>query len=312
MYINPIVMALMIIWCIYKNRQTIGVIDLIDAHFFYPDGVAAAIVASVMSKPFLITARGSDINVFPQFCIPRLLIRWAIKKSAALITVSRALKNKLIELGAHEGHIHVLQNGVDTHLFSVIDNNIKLEHIDKKDSFILSVGNLVEEKGHIYTLRAVAKLPEYKLVLIGEGKQEDVLRREAEQLGISDRVIFIPFLKQADLVHYYNQASVLVLASTREGMPNVVLEALACGTPVVASAVGGVPEIILDKQVGALFTPRAVDEIVRCIKEMPGKSGDSAYIHQYARGFSWENTINQLEQLFNDVKSVDAKSRIKT
>ena len=296
MYINSLVIAFVIAWCLLVNRGVVGKVHLVDAHYFYPDGVAAAFIAKFLKLPLLITARGTDINL-----LPRKLIQYAIKRAAAIISVSDALKEKLLVLGAQPNKVHVIKNGVDTEIFFSRQNGVRASVVEPGEEYILSVGNLVAEKGHQYVIEAMKQLEAYKLIIIGRGKKEKELKALAEQFGVQQRVYFVPNLGQSELADYYSQASVLVLASEREGLPNVVLEALACGTPVVASGVGGVPEIIEDDKIGRMVEVGDIDGIVRSVKELKREAGDSEYIHQYAKQFSWDNTTRKMTSLIKQL-----------
>src|SRR5262249_10717743 len=97
--------------------------DLIDAHYFYPDGVAAVMLGKCLRKPVVVTARGTDVNLIPRHFIPRSMIRYAAREAAGIIAVSQALKIALVDLGVPEAKVSVLRNGVDLELFQPVDRS---------------------------------------------------------------------------------------------------------------------------------------------------------------------------------------------
>src|SRR5665647_2845156 len=208
--------------------------DLIDAHYFYPDGVAAIMLGKYFNKPVVITARGTDISFIPRFPIPRHMIQWAARRANASITVCEALRTALIDVGAESSRTFTLRNGVNLELFHPIDRDAQRRKLGLTGFTLLSVGNLVTLKGHDLVIEALAQLPEAKLIIVGGGPEQGNLEALAQRLGVSDRVTFIGMLPQADLRDYYNAADSLVLASSREGWANVLLESMACGTPAVS------------------------------------------------------------------------------
>jgi glycosyltransferase involved in cell wall biosynthesis len=272
--------------------------DLIDAHYFYPDGVAAAMLGQWFKRPVVITARGSDINEFPDFVVPRKLILWAARNCRGIVTVSRALAETSCRLGVAEQKITVLRNGVDLDLFHPVDRAPVRKSLAMEGPTLLSVGLLEEGKGHHIVLSALANLPGYRLIIIGEGKMERELKRQAERLGLSDRVRFVGHLSQEKLRAYYGAADALILASAREGMPNVVLEALACGTPVIATPVGGIPEVMTAPAAGVLMTERSPAALVAAVNQLFGHLPCREETRRFAETLGWEETTRGQIALF--------------
>ena len=275
--------------------------DIIDAHYFFPDGVAAAIMGKKLGKPVVITARGTDINLLPQYALPRRMIQWAARRAAALVTVSSALKTELTQLGIDRGRITVLRNGVDIRLFQPADRASQRGRLGLSGKVLLMVGNLVPLKGHDLVLRALADFPDACLLIIGEGSEKRNLEILAGALRIQDRVRFLGAMRQDLLPACYSAADALVLASSREGWPNVLLESMACGTPVVSTAVGGTPEIVAAPEAGVLMTERSARGAVEALHRLFRSYPDRAATRRYAAQFSWdETTLGQL-QLFERV-----------
>jgi len=275
--------------------------EIIDAHYFYPDGVAAAMIGRWLDIPVVITARGTDINLLPQFAAPRRMILWAARRAAALVTVSAALKAALIHLGVEANKIHVLRNGVDTRLFQPADREAERARLKLTGTVLLMVGNLLALKGHDIVLGALREFSEACLLIIGEGREERNLKGLARALGIQDRVRFLGAMPQEDLAAYYRAADALVLASSREGWPNVLLEAMACGTPVVATRVGGTPEIVAAPEAGVLANERSEHGIEEALRRLFQNYPDRKLTRRYAERFGWDETTRGQLQLFEGV-----------
>src|SRR5262245_4189666 len=227
--------------------------DVIDAHYFYPAGVAAALLGRRFGRSVVITARGSDINLIAQHAIPRRLIVWAARRAAAVVTVSRALKGATERLGVDPQSISVLRTGVDAHAFHPLDRDAERSRLGVTGRLLLSVGNLVELKGNDLVIQSLSALPDTILCLVGEGPDRGRLEALVRGTAVGDRVRFLGQLPQSELPRYYSAADALVLASSREGWPNVLLEAMEIGTPVVAARVGGTPEVVTSRAAGVLF-----------------------------------------------------------
>lgn len=265
--------------------------DLIDAHYYYPDGVAAALLARWFNKPFVVTARGSDLNLLPQYAIPRRWIQWAESKSAASIGVCRALMDELILLGGDSARMHVLRNGVDLLHFQPheqVEARYKLGLPEGR--LMLCVGHLVELKGHHLAIEALCHLPDVRLVIVGDGVERSKLIELAKRLSVSERVIFAGAQSQVELPYWYSAADVLVLCSSREGWANVLLESMACGTPVVATRVGGTPEVIQNNAAGRLMSERSAPELVAQVRALFSDYPLRQDVRAYAEQFDWAHT----------------------
>jgi len=277
--------------------------DLIDAHYLYPDGVAAVLLGRSLGKPVVITARGTDVNLLPEYRVPRRLIRWAAARAAGLITVSEALRERLIELGVPGSRIEVLRNGVDLELFAPQDRAAARRELGlaADGPIVLSVGSPLPLKGVDLVIRASAALRNTTLIIVGEGPATSGLRRLAKDLNLGERVRFLGLMAQLRLATVYNAADVLVLASAREGSPNVLLEALACGTPVVATAVGGVSEIVRSRAAGRLVQERTPQAIATAIRDLLADPPARAAVRAYAERFAWGPTTAGQLRLFRSI-----------
>lgn len=286
--------------------------DAIDAHYFYPDGIAAVMLGRALNRPVVITARGSDINLIAAYPRPRARIQRAAREAAALICVSQALKDRLIRLGVEKEKIRVLRNGVDTVRFQPVERGTARAALRLGPGRVLaSVGNLVPEKGHDLVIQAIVGLPNVQLLVVGRGPEEGSLARLAQGLGVSSRVHFLGLVPQPELAQIYSAADALVLASSREGWANVLLEAMACGTPAIATDVGAAPEIICVPEAGVLVHERASAAIAEAACRLFASSPDRIATRRYAERFGWdETTCGQIEIFRNAIDEAPVGGQI--
>jgi glycosyltransferase involved in cell wall biosynthesis len=274
--------------------------DLIDAHYFYPDGVAAAMLGRYFNKPLVITARGSDITLLPNYPLPRRMIRWAAQRADAVITVCNALRDEVAALGIDAGRVTSLRNGVDLQLFRPLDE--RAERTNNASLFtLLTVGHLVPVKAQELIIAALPLLPGVRLVVAGDGPNRQMLEELARSLQVADRVEFLGAVPQAQLRGHYGAADALVLASSREGWANVLLESMACGTPVVASRVYGTPEVVAAPEAGVLMAERTPQGVADAVNALRANYPDRAATRRYAEGFSWDDTTAGQLSLFEDI-----------
>ena len=276
-------------------------VDLIDAHYFYPDGVAATWLGAEFNLPVVITARGTDINLIPDYPRPRRLILEAAENAAAMITVCQALKDRLIELGAPASKITTLRNGVDLEKFHVKDRGALRSQLGVSGLVLASVGLLIERKGHHLIIEALKQVPDATLLLAGSGPDRQKLEDLAAGLGVKDRVRFLGSVDQKTLCDIYNCADISILASSREGWANVLLESMACGTPVLGSAVWGTPEVIAAPEAGLLLKNRDAQNIVAGISQLRSAMPDRAATRRYAEKFDWQSTTDGQVAIFRSI-----------
>jgi glycosyltransferase involved in cell wall biosynthesis len=278
-------------------------VDIIDAHYFYPDGVAAVWLAKEFNLPIVITARGTDLNLIPKFYLPRSMIRRAAAAADGLVTVCEALKDSLVELGVVAERVVVLRNGVDLERFRPIDRIEARKRLGMVRRTLGSVGHLIERKGHHHAIRALVKLPDTDLVIAGAGPERRSLENLALHLSLQNRVRFVGALDQNRLPELYNAIDALVLASSREGWANVLLEAMACGTPVVASPVWGTPEVVSAPEAGVLMTSIDDSGVVAGVNILFGNLPSRLDTRLYAERFDWLSTTRGQLDLFRDILS---------
>ena len=270
--------------------------DAIDAHYLYPDGVAAVRLGQELGLPVVITARGSDTSQLPRHALPRRLIQDAIRRASALIAVSAGLKEGLLALGAPPDKVTVLRNGVDLETFRPPPGRAP-----NMAPWLLSVGHLIPRKGHDLVIRALAQLPDHRLVVVGDGPQREALRALAQRLGVTDRVRFAGPRPHAELRHFYGAADVMVLASEREGWANVLLESMACGTPVVASPAWGSREAVSSPEAGLVLDKTTPETIAAAVRRLLAGPPDRAAVRAHAERFGWEETTRGQLALFRQV-----------
>jgi teichuronic acid biosynthesis glycosyltransferase TuaC len=280
--------------------------DVVDAHYFYPDGVAAAMVARELRLPLVISARGSDVNLIGDIPFARERMRDAAERSDALVAVSQALKDRMIALGMSAAKIRVLRNGVDLAQFVPVGRALARRRLGLREEgfLVAAVGNLVAEKGLALAVQAVAADPELHLLIVGDGPQRAALHALATRIA-PGRVSFRASMPQAALGDVYSAADVLALPSLREGWPNVLLEAIACGTPVVAARVGGVPEIVGGDAPGAALATREPDAWTSALRAVIAAHGDSAAVRSYAARFTWQEVIDEQCTLYESLAGRD-------
>lgn len=278
-----------------------GPFDVIDAHYFYPDGVAATRIGQRLGLPVVITGRGTDLSLIPTFRGPRQKIAWAISHCTAMVTVCAALKHSLIELGAPDDKVTVLRNGVDLDTFHPKDRKAARLALGLEGFILASVGHLIERKGHHIVIEALQQIPDAHLVIAGDGPERTSLEQLAQACNVTDRVSFLGALPHDRLVDIYNAADALVLASSREGWANVLLEAMACGTPAVATDIWGTPEVVQNRSAGRLVPERTAQSVAATIKDLRADLPDRQQTRLYAEGFSWDETTQGLLHLFNSV-----------
>ena len=284
--------------------------DVIDAHYVYPDAFAAVLLGKLLGKPVVVSARGTDINLYARMAAIRPLLRYVLRQSAAIIAVCQALKDGMIDLGVPAEKIHVIGNGVDASVFHPVKMAAARQQLglplEKK--IILSVGQLIERKGIHHLVDALAKLASWRddvqLTLVGSHHDAAYVKRIKEQvacLGLGEAVCFAGPQPHSALPMWYSACDLFCLASNREGWPNVLLEAMACGKPVVASAVWGIPEVVCSPDYGILVDRVDGEGFAKAIQQALEKDWDTGRIVRYACLQSWERTSAKQQNLFQEV-----------
>ena len=264
----------------YRNK-----VDVVLGSWAYPDGFAAVIAGKLLGVPSVVKLHGSDINVIAKLPGPRRLSAWALPQAAKVVAVSRALGDEVVALGVPRDNVEIVMNGVDADLFQPRDRAAARAELGLPSGpLALYVGNLKPEKGVHDLLAAWTKVKTGTLAVVGGGP-----------IAVTgERVLAVGPLPHAQVTTWMAAADVLVLASHVEGTPNVVLEALASGRRVVATAVGGVPDLITSPELGELVTPRDPDALAAALTRALATPYDPAIVARLGARGGWAASAARL------------------
>lgn len=276
--------------------------DCVLASWGYPDAVAATWVARRLGLPCVVKVHGSDLNVMANSTLRRRQISWALRRADGVVAVSRALADKAVALGAQPASTQVIYNGVDGALFALGSRAEARQRLGLPAGvpFVLYVGNLKASKGCLELIDAFPAVlrsqPQAQLGYVGSGPCRAELQQRAAAHACSGSVHLPGTVPHRQLGDWFRAADVLCLPSYNEGVPNVVLEAMASGTPVVATRVGGIPEVVPD-YAGVLVPPRDVAALADALIAATGRAWDTARITGHAGAFRWDDNIDQLDRV---------------
>lgn len=282
--------------------------DVIDAHYVYPDGLAAVLLGKHFRCPVVVSARGSDINQFASFPLIRKFLQYTLKHSNHNIAVCEALKNSMVSLGILPEKISVVPNGVDGKKFFPLEKNEARSQLGLSiaHKIVLSVGGLIPRKGFDLLIHSFSRVTkkvndeQLFLVIVGQGPERASLKQLVAELQLTKQVLFAGDIPHQELYKWYSAADVFCLASSREGWPNVVLESLACGTPVVATSIWGTPEILSSPRLG-LLAERNVEAFSSALEQGIVSTWDREEIVKFAQKHGWEQVATSMEHVFRKV-----------
>lgn len=275
--------------------------DVIDAEFFWPDGPAAIALGRELDVPVSIKARGADIHYWGKNRATAAQVRAAGQAADGLLAVSAALKADMVALGMPEERIAVHYTGIDRGLFHVRDRAAAKGALGISGPLLVSVGALIERKRHAIVIEAVKQCPNATLVIIGKGPERAALERRAASLG--NRVRFLESQPHDVIADWLAAADAMVLMSASEGLANAWIEALASGTPVIISNVGGAREV-LDRPEAGVLAKADPASVADAISQVLKRDADRHAVAATVAHFSWEaNTA----QLYDHLKAVAAR-----
>lgn len=296
-----------------------GCPDLLHGHWLHPQGAATAAAARALGRPVVLTAHGRDVARFdwPDGAYYQRRSLAAVRAAARVICVSRAIRDRLAELGVPGEQLVVIPNGVDLARFTPRERAAARAELDpvlgpaitagERGSLLVFAGELLPVKQVDRLIRAVKQLSAagdrvpVALALVGAGPEEARLRALARELGLADAVVFAGQHPHGEMPAWFAAADVLVLPSESEGLPLVIPEALAAGTPVVASRVGGIPECLADGVTGVLVPPHGDAELAHGIRTALARSWDRALLAAAARPFGWDAQVARIEAVYREV-----------
>jgi len=285
--------------------------DIIDAHWAYPDGLAAVIVGKMLGIPVVISCRGSDVNLYLDLPVLKSLVSFALKQCSGIIAVSESLKDKVQSIGINKEKIEVIANGVDVNSFY----NMPTEDIRRKlgvslnNKTILSIGHLIERKGFHHIIDAMDILvnkqgvEDLSLIIVGEGVYRTELEKKIKNYSLSNHVDLVGAKNFNEIPMWHNVADVFCLASSREGWPNVLFESLACGNPVVATDVWGNPEVITSDDYGILVKNQTGAGLAEALDKALKKKWDRKKIISYAQDNTWDKVGLKVFNYFTKIIS---------
>jgi teichuronic acid biosynthesis glycosyltransferase TuaC len=281
--------------------------DVVLSAWVYPDACAVSLLSGEFAKPFVVIAQGSDVHEYLENPVRRRIIASSLAISAGIIARSGELARLLREVGVKPTCIHVIYNGVDSDAFRPGDRAEarKILALPQNDPVLLYVGNFDAIKNPSLLVTAFVELRRRnpgrraRLVMIGKGVLQGRLEAEVAASGFAGEIRLAGQKSQQEVVRYMSAADVLCVSSDNEGVANVVLEAFACGLPVVSTRVGGIPEVLSADFLGRLTPQGDRHAMAGSIEEVLGSKPDSNRIREYALKFSWEETAAKYLELLS-------------
>ncbi len=275
--------------------------DCVDAHYVYPDGLAATLLGKMLGIPVIVSARGTDMNLFPRYRTIRPMIRWTLRQAAGSIAVCSALKQVMVDLGGPNLDVEVIGNGVDLTRFEPLDRaaaRCKLG-LPAEGRMVVSVGALIPRKGQHFLVRAFAdvkrEFPDARLYIVGGGESRGKLQGLVHEFCLGGSVFLMGNRPNDELKYWYSASDLSCLVSSREGWANVLLESLACGTPVVATNVWGAPEVLDSPGLGLLVN-QDVESIAAGVATALGTAWNRDALVCRARQRTWDSVAAEVQR----------------
>ena len=279
-----------------------------------PTAAIALIVGWLRGIPVVVSVRGADLNTALRSAVGRWLTRFIIDRASQVLTVSDEFKDVLASEIRCRKPLAALYNGVDITQFRPRPKAMCRREVGLPEDgpIALYVGGLIHRKGVDVLLRALASDTGFQeqglsLFLAGEGPQLSSLRAQASAMELEIRVNFVGKVSKNQMHLWMGAADMLVLPSYSEGRPNVVLEAMACGTPVIATAVNGTREVVTDEDDGLLFEPGDAVGLARCMTrllvepELAERLSANGPEKIRRLGLSWQAHGRRLMGIYHDI-----------
>ena len=299
MRLAPLMMARRLL-PLFRSIRADFPFDIIDTEYFWPDGPAAVALGRALNVPVSIKARGSDIHLWGKRGFSRRQLVEAGQAADGMLAVSAALKHDMTALGLPEEKIQVHYTGVDLDRFVIADRSIGKAALGLSGPLVLAVGYLIERKGQDIVVEAMRHLPEASLILIGDGPARPALEARIAQAGLESRVRLAGSVPHQDLPRWFAAADISVLPSASEGLANVWVESLACGTPIVIADVGGAREVVDNPAAGRIVerSPHAVADAIRELLLSPAPRDAT---RQTATRFTWSANAEALAKHLSEL-----------
>lgn len=290
-----------------RLREFRGAFDVALSAWIYPDSCAVAMLSKELGFPFVSIAQGSDVHQYLGIKARRKIIARLMPAAAGIITRSAELARLLADAGLPKERLHPIHNGIDLEHFAPADRTVaRMElGLPEEPRIVLFVGNFYAIKNPLVLVEAFAQLAredEFRdllLVLVGGGPLEGELQYRAQRPGLAGRIVIAGRHDSAHVAKFMQASDVLCLPSSNEGVPNVILEAFACGLPVVASKVGGIPEVHTGGHLGLLAPPRDIEALAGALRGVLSKLPDRAAIRAHAETFTWERAADAYHEVLS-------------
>jgi glycosyltransferase involved in cell wall biosynthesis len=299
------------IWTMATIRPAV-----VNAHWLVPQGLTSALAARLLRKPLVLHVHAADVYFLGRVSWGDKVSRFVVGSASAVLADGSHVRDALDEILGYESGATLRPMGVWTDRFGEeVDDVLSDWHLPVR--YVVFVGRLVEKKGVEYLIRAMPevrnRVPTMELVIVGSGPLDQPLRNLAEDLGIANAVMFLGAISHSDVVPVLRRAEVACVPSIidsrgeTEGMPTVVLEAMAAGIPVVGSSVNGIPDILFDRENGWLANPGEPSDLARALVDAASTDRAELIANQgrlTAQDHDWSNVAVQyvasLEKAINE------------
>jgi glycosyltransferase involved in cell wall biosynthesis len=288
-----------------------GCVDIILGSFAYPDGFASIALSRLLNVPTVIKVHGTDLNILSKSALIRPNLRFAMSHAAAVVGTSQALVDVAIGLGANPIRSRVIMNGIDRELFFVRDRDAcrRQLSISNAGKIVLFLGRIEKEKGAFDLLHAFdrlrASIPELSLVMVGDGSSRFACEKFAKENALP--VTFAGARPHSEIPLWLGACDVMALPSWAEGTPNVVLEALVSGRPVVASRVGGIPAVMSNPHFGEMVDARSPSQLAAALASVLDQPYDCSSLANEVKVGGWDDSarvlFDVLKQAVRDFRS---------